>query len=425
MSVNTGDPLQTGLPQRFADRMGQLLGPDFPQRLCLAVSGGGDSMAMLHLAAGWARVYGIALRVATVDHGLRDASVDEAAMVAAEAQGLGLPHDTLRWQGWDGRGNLQNEARHARRMLLHDAADGAPVLMAHTQNDQAETVLMRLARGSGVDGLAGMSDDVTANGMRILRPLLTETRAALRHYVTTLKIPFVDDPSNDDADFARVRMRAIIGQEGLNTATLAATATHMARARQALDVLAQAALGNLSRTDPTAPGAVVWDRDEFGRLAADTQLRVAAAAVMAVTAATYRPRLEPLSEAVHRALSGGAAVLAGAIIVPHRDQLYVAREPKAVAGLCDIAGPSCHWDTGWRLEGPDINGLTVRALGESGLALIADKPKPRAPRHVLAGLPAVWDDTRLVAFAPLNFGVRHRLIPPGNGEELTLARLAH
>jgi len=425
MSLNTGSALNTGLPQRFADRMGQLLGPDFPQRLCLAVSGGGDSMAMLHLAARWARVYGITLQVATVDHGLREASAAEAVMVAAEAQGLGLPHETLRWQGWDGRGNLQNEARQARRALLRQAAGGASVLMAHTQNDQAETVLMRLARGSGVDGLAGMSDDATAGGMRILRPLLTETRAALRHYVTTLKIPFVDDPSNDDIEYARVRMRALIGTEGLDTATLAATATHMARARDALQALARNAARDLSRPDATAPGAVVWDRDGFAALGAETQLRLAAAAVMAVTAATYRPRLEPLLEAVNRAMSGGAAVLAGAIIVPQRGRLFIAREPMAVGSAVDVAGPACRWDTGWRLEGHDINGLTVCALGEAGLARIPDKPQSHAPRHILASLPAVWDGATLVAFAPLGFGAPHSIIPPGSGEELTLARLAH
>jgi tRNA(Ile)-lysidine synthase len=425
MSLKLSSALKTGLPQRFADRMGQLLGPDFPQRLCLAVSGGGDSMAMLHLTAGWARVYGVVLQVATVDHGLRKASAAEAVMVALEAQGLGLAHETLLWQGWDGTGNLQNAARQARRVLLKQAACGAPVLMAHTQNDQAETVLMRLARGSGVDGLAGMSDDAHSGELRILRPLLTEPRAALRHYVTTLKIPFVDDPSNDDTDFARVRMRALIGTEGLDTATLAATATHMARARTELQTFARNAAADLSRPDATALGTVVWDRDAFAALGAETQLRLAAAAVMAVSSATYRPRLAPLEEAVNRAMSGGAAVLAGAIIVPHRDRLYVAREPMAVAGVQAIAGPACNWDTGWRLEGHDINGLTIRALGVAGLDQISDKPRLRAPRHVLTGLPAVWDGDALVAFAPLGFGAAHSMVPPGSGEELILALLAH
>ena len=405
--------------------MGQLAGPDFPDRLCLAVSGGGDSMAMLHLAAAWARIYGVALTVATVDHGLRPDSGAEAAMVAAEARGLGLPHETLVWTGWDGRGNTQDAARRARRALLAQAARGAPVLMAHTRDDQAETVLLRLARGSGVDGLAAMADDATAGGLRVLRPLLTEARSDLRHYLTVLNIPFVDDPSNDDTDYARVRMRALIGTEGLDTATLAATAAHMARAKDALQGLARDALLRLSRPDPTAPGVVVWDRDGFAALPAETRLRLAAAALMAVVGAAYRPRLAPLEEAVDRALSGGAAALAGGILVPHRDLLYVGREPQAVAQAEDVAGPQCQWDTGWRLEGPEINGLTVRSLGAAGLDQVWGKPRPSAPRHVVTALPAIWDRERLVAFAPFGFGPAHRMVPPGSGEELTMARLAH
>ena len=405
--------------------MGQLVGPDFPIRLCLAVSGGGDSMAMLHLAAGWSRVYGVRLSVATVDHRLRETSAAEADMVAAAAQDLGLRHQILVWDGWDGKGNLQDAARQARRRLLAQAAGGAPVLMAHTRDDQAETVLLRLARGSGVDGLAAMADDARGDNLRLLRPLLTETRHDLRHYLAVLKIPYVDDPSNADRDYARVRMRELIGAEGLDTATLAATATHMARAKAALQGLARDAMGRLSRPDPTAPGAVVWDRDGFAALPAETRLRLAAAALMAVTAAAYRPRLDPLEDAVDRALSGGAAPLAGGMIVPHRDVLYVCREPQAVVRAMAVAGPDCRWDTGWCLEGPEINGLTVRAVGEAGLHQITCKPRPRAPRHVLTGLPGIWNGDRLVAFGPLGFGPVHRMVPRGSGEELTLARLAH
>ncbi len=418
-------PLTPGLPLRFADRMGHLLGPDFPKRLCLAVSGGGDSMALLHLAAGWARVYGVTLTVATVDHGLRAESAAEAAMVADEALGLGLQHNTLSWNSWNGQGNLQDAARQARRALLQHAAAGASVLMAHTRDDQAETVLLRLARGSGVDGLAAMAEDSTRGGLRILRPLLNEKRADLRQYLKILKIPFVDDPSNEDTDYARVRMRHLIGAEGLDTRTLSVTAAHMSRAKVALQGMAREAAARLARTDSTAPGAVVWDRDGFDALHEETQLRLVAAALMTVSAAAYRPRLGPLEEAVIRASSGGAAVLAGGVIVPHRELLYVAREPQAVAQAMAVAGPDCYWDTGWRLEGSDINGLDVRALGQVGLAQMPDKPTPRAPRHVLAGLPAVWDGDTLIAFAPFGFGPSHRMIPPGSGEELLLARLAH
>ena len=111
------------LDQRFAEAMGQLIGPDFPKQIGLAVSGGGDSMAMLGLAHAWARVWGVGLHVATVDHGLRPESADEAALVARECATLGHSHSTLKWT-WDGQGNVQDQARRARLRLLGAWCDG-------------------------------------------------------------------------------------------------------------------------------------------------------------------------------------------------------------------------------------------------------------------------------------------------------------
>ncbi|SHE83526.1 tRNA(Ile)-lysidine synthase [Loktanella atrilutea] len=427
--------------------MGQMFGPDFPEDIALAVSGGGDSMAMLHLAAGWAHVYGVRLWVATVDHGLRAESAAEAAMVAAECKALGLRHSTLRWGGWDGGGNLQDAARAARRDLIGRWRGVCRhVLMAHTRDDQAETLLMRLARGSGVDGLAAMADmtrlpadsappihdadgpprpAVMAPDWFIARPLLETDRAALRHYLKTLHIPYADDPSNDDTAYARVRMRRLIGAEGLDVATLATTARHMRRAQVALGRRAHDVALQIARTDPTAPGCVVLDRDGFAATEAETQLRLLAAALQMVATATYRPRLTALEDALDRASGGGIVTLHGGIVVPRGDRLWIAREPARVATLSAPVGDDTLWDRRWALYGPDIKGLQVRALTEDGLRQISGLPRPRAPRVVLTGLPAVWDGDRLVACRPLGFGPAydsdHR--PPGG--EFPKRLLAH
>ncbi|MFZ3581353.1 tRNA lysidine(34) synthetase TilS [Loktanella sp. DJP18] len=439
--------LGTGLPQRFADRMGQLLGPDFPTDIALAVSGGGDSMAMLHLAADWARVYGVRLWVVTVDHGLRAESAAEAVMVATEARALGLPHSTLRWEGWDGSGNLQDAARTARRDLIARWRGVCRhVLMAHTQDDQAETLLMRLARGSGVDGLAAMRDvtqlpveatqpiqqpdgppwpAVLLPHWFIVRPLLDVGRADLRHYLKTLHIPYVDDPSNEDTDFARVRMRRLIGSEGLDRDTLSQTARQMARARVALGRRAHDAAAAILRNDPTAPGCVILDRDGFADIEPETQLRILSAALQMVATATYRPRLAALEDALDRALGGGTTTLHGGIVVPRGDAIWIAREAARVSEQTAIAGAKDKWDRRWTIYGPEIKGLEVRALGEDGLAQTADLPRPRAPRAVLASLPAVWANDRLVACGPLNFGPSHVVehCPPGG--EFPKRLLAH
>ena len=413
-------PVTPGLPRRFAEQMGRLLGPDFPAEIGLAVSGGGDSMALLHLAAGWARVYGVRLRVATVDHGLRAASAAEAALVADEAKVLGVPHDTLRWEGWRGEGNLQDAARAARRRLLGQwRGTCAHVLMAHTRDDQAETLLMRLARGSGVDGLAAMapvSPVASAEGTwHIVRPLLDESRDDLRHYLRTLRIPFADDPSNDDPRYARVRMRHLIGQEGLDTQTLAATARHMARARRVLTRVAADAARALLIDDPAAPGALVFARDGFAACEDETRLRLLAAALQWISGADYRPRLAPLEETADRVASGGTATLHGCILVPRRDRLYIAREAKAVADNAVPASNGAVWDGRWQITGQDLDGLTLRALGEAGLAALP--LEVNAPRASLTGLPALWRDGTLHGCPPLGTGPACRvtlLRPPAD-----------
>ena len=140
---------------------------------------------------------------ATVDHGLRPGSGDEARQAGAAAQALGIPHEVLLWQR-AGSGNLMAAARDARLRLLSDWAHRhglAAVVLGHTQDDQAETLMMRLNRGAGVDGLAAMAPLRAALGIRWLRPMLGLSRADLRHWLTARGIGWVDDPSNLNDDF--------------------------------------------------------------------------------------------------------------------------------------------------------------------------------------------------------------------------------
>jgi tRNA(Ile)-lysidine synthase len=398
-----------GLPRRFAEAMGALVGPDFPKAIGLAVSGGGDSMAMLHLAAGWARVYGIALRVVTVNHGLRPEAASEAALVASEARGLGLPHDTLRWDGWDGRGNLQDAARAARLRLIDGwRGDLTHVAFAHSRDDQAETFLLRLARGSGVDGLSAMAPlRLTESGMVVLRPLLDVTRAELRHYLTTLRIPFADDPTNDDPAYDRVRIRqaaGVLADLGLTTDRLAATARRMGRARAALAARAADVAARVTTVDR---GDVVLDRDALSRVEADTALRLIAAAIRLVTSDPYRPRETALVDALDRALSGGAATLHGAILVPRGPRLWVAREHAAVAGL--RAGAGEPWDNRWRAGPGCPPDAVVAALGPEGLPQVGDRDGLPVP--VLLSAPAVWQGDRVLACPRADFGPPDALQP--------------
>jgi tRNA(Ile)-lysidine synthase len=210
--------------------------------LLIAVSGGPDSTALLLMAAEWAKRRGKPrIEAATVDHGLRPESADEAKAVAGLCARLRVKHRILPWKGVKPTSRLQERAREARYRLLvdHAKAIGADALMtAHHADDQAETVLFRLLRGSGVAGLRGMDLMTARDGMTIARPLMGLKKRDLIAFANARGAPFIDDPSNTDPRFARTRLRALLarlGEEGLDAEALDRLAR---RARETEEALA-------------------------------------------------------------------------------------------------------------------------------------------------------------------------------------------
>lgn len=376
------------LDARFAGALGQLIGPDFPSEIALAVSGGGDSMAMLALAHNWARVWGVSLRVVTVDHGLRAESAAEAELVARECKALGHPHDTLRWH-WDGTGNVMNAARRARLDLI-GAWRGTTrhVLMAHTADDIAETFLLRLARGSGVEGLAAMRArrDV-AQGFTVIRPCLDMRRAELRHYANALHIPLVDDPTNENLKYDRARARALLAplaDLGLGAEDLIATAHRMQRASAALWARAVSVADDVVTEHPS--GTLIFERDGFAIVERDTQLRLLAAALMWVSGAHYRPRAASLEDLLERALAGGGGTLSGARVEAQAERLFVFRELAAIAE----EGRATLWDGRWSIAVQIAPGQRIAPLGEA-IRAFPNWRDSGLPRAALMALPAVFE----------------------------------
>lgn len=370
---------------------------DPPAALGVAVSGGGDSMALLALAADWARPRGLPLRAVTVDHGLRPEARAEAAGAAALAGRLGVPHEVLAWSGWDGKGNLMERARSARAGLIAGWArrHGLPaVALAHTMDDQAETLLLNLARGSGVDGLSAMPAVREEGGLLWLRPLLGTRREALRAFLRGRNIAWADDPSNEDLRFDRIRIRRAVPALGLDVPRLAATATRMQEARAALHGIARAAAHRLCRI-------------EAGDLLADSALlvepveirdRILAAALAWAGGSGLRPRRDDLTRLVARLEKGEGGTLSGCLVTGGT-QLRIAAEPARVAGLVTPA-PGV-WDGRWRLsaQGETPRGMEIRALGAAGLAARSGWRASGLPRRSALALPSLWDGERLV-FAP-------------------------
>ena len=245
------------LVARFRKDLEALIGA--PERLGLAVSGGPDSLALLLLACD---AYAGRVRAATVDHGLRKESTIEALHVEDICARLGCPHSILAVTVAEGRAGVQGEARRARYDALAAwaaAQDIDHLLTAHHADDQAETVLMRVQRGSGVGGLSGIRPVRSEGAVTVARPLLGWTKADLVHLVSAAGIEPVDDPSNRDPRFDRVAIRAFLSANAqFDPLRLARTASACAEADAALDWAADqlaedrtTAQGGEWRIDPT------------------------------------------------------------------------------------------------------------------------------------------------------------------------------
>jgi tRNA(Ile)-lysidine synthase len=207
----------------------------------IAVSGGPDSTALLLMAAEWAKRRGkTRIEAATVDHGLRPESANEAKAVGEICARLGVVHRVLQWKGAKPTSRLQERAREARYRLLvdHAKAIGADaVVTAHHADDQAETVLFRLLRGSGVAGLRGMDLMTARDGMTIARPLIGLKKRDLIAFANARGAPFIEDPSNTDPRFARTRLRTLLvrlGEEGLDAEALDRLARRARETEEAL-----------------------------------------------------------------------------------------------------------------------------------------------------------------------------------------------
>jgi tRNA(Ile)-lysidine synthase len=247
--------------------------------LVLAVSGGSDSIALMWLMARWRRALkrGPRLVAVTVDHGLRPEAAREARDVKRLAKTLDLPHRTLRWTGAKPKTGLPAAARDARyRLLIHAARahDATHVLTAHTQDDQAETLLMRMSRGSGIAGLAAMARQSTREGVMLVRPLLHIPKARLLATLNKAKVSFADDPTNRDAGFTRPRFRAImpaLAAEGCDARNLTRLASRLARANAALELLVDGAERYLAlgARDPTG-----FDANAFAALSEEIRVRL-------------------------------------------------------------------------------------------------------------------------------------------------------
>lgn len=316
-------------PERFAADVAAALGRELSERerLALAVSGGPDSMAMLALAH---VAFPGRIVVATVDHRLRAASAEEAAVVAGWCGARGIPHATLVPAEPIAGASIQARAREARYALLGGWAEAqgvAALLTAHHRDDQAETFLMRAARGSGVAGLAAVRVRRDLEAVPLIRPLLDWSRAELRAIVEAGGLPFVDDPSNRDDAFDRTRVRRLLEENRwLDAAGLARSAAHLAEAEQALAAWLDQLWAERARSDGAT---LTLDPTGLPRELRRRAVRRGIAEIRrmaSITAPVWSDaaNVEPLLDALE---SGSGATQAGVAIRPSRGRWRFAAAP--------------------------------------------------------------------------------------------------
>ncbi len=367
------------------------------RRIAIGVSGGIDSMALLYLLKRWTQEIGASapkLYAFTVNHGLRAEAATEAAGVRQYCTRLGVPHETLDWVGEKPTSNIQSEARNARHVLLRQAAEdhGCEALfLAHHLEDQAETFLTRLARGSGVYGLAGIRRERELDGLHICRPLLLISKVRLKALLQTEQVPWFEDPSNQDEQFTRVRFRQAQGELdelGLTATKLSDTARRMARAADAIDVWVDEVAEKACTFHSAGP--VRFDSSCLEYVPDEIGLRLVGRLVRYISGAAYMPRLAKL-EGLYEVLKGGegarAATLGGvrfALAKPHGDALWFCFREAGRNGMPEIEvkpGDEGIWDARWRFKAAHsaeefrITSVQNEFCGDFDLGIPANWPK--------------------------------------------------
>jgi tRNA(Ile)-lysidine synthase len=323
-------------PGLNAEEVARLFAPlDSAKSVLLAVSGGADSTALLVLAAEWAKALKTEVSAATVDHGLRAGSGAEAKKVAALAKTLGVAHRVLVWKGEKPATGIEEAARTARYALLDDAAKKAGathLATAHTRDDQAETVLMRFAAGSGPAGLAGMRAASKRGSVLHVRPFLDVPKARLVASLKERGLDWSEDETNLNARFARPRLRAareVLEREGLTAERLAVLAGRMGRMADAVERVAAAAWPDVAYQDGSR---TVLDGEVLLALPEEIALRVLIRAVDGHSGQTpdRLAKNEALLSTVREAIRSGkeaSRTLAGAKIAVQKGQVVVTEAP--------------------------------------------------------------------------------------------------
>jgi tRNA(Ile)-lysidine synthase len=389
---------------RTLDRLLQ----EAPHAIAVAVSGGSDSLALTFLANAWAKQRSVSFLALTIDHALRPESAAEAQQVASWLQEAGITYHMLRWEHGDISGNLPDAAREARYRLLAHACrlHGIGIcLLGHTEDDQAETIAMRLARNSGPVGLSGMSARRHYQGILFARPLLNQRRHDLREWLQSRQQRWIDDPSNECADYERVAIRQQLAQHPARHAELLAIGKASVPERQRIDET----YANFVKQHVTLfeTGHATINYTAFAEMPGDLQHYILKRILTHLSGELYPPRHAKIARLAGQLIhSHFKATLQGCVVEKQGDKLLVYREAKALPAAMTLADKkgSVRWDNRfeihWELGEALPTAATLAPLGAGGYRLLRDDkllPAADYPRAALETLPAIWALESLIA----------------------------
>jgi tRNA(Ile)-lysidine synthase len=378
--------------------------------LAVAVSGGADSMALLLLAQEWTEARGGQVVALTVDHGLRSGSAQEAQTVAKWCRELGIAHYILTWKHDSlPASGIQARAREARYALLTDWCNTHGVLhllTAHHQGDQAETLFMRVGRASRMEGLACMPFTSTAHGIRLLRPLLGESKAALESHLLYHRQPWINDPSNEFYHYTRNRLRARL-QELTDYPRICRRAEFLTNQfgniRNQLENKVAIRLTDCIYLYPE--GYALFHIEKFLAMPVELAARALSSLIQTVGGHDTPPRLHEVEDLYQRFPLAHTCTFGGCILQVQaiKGHILVRREPRAIAPPVTLS-PSqrFRWDGRFEVT-TDLPGCTVAALGTAGVKMLPEPFTKSLPKAVLATLPAFFHLEEPVAVPHIDY----------------------
>jgi tRNA(Ile)-lysidine synthase len=381
------------LEKNFKDKLLSFVNKP-PEKLAVAVSGGADSMCLAFLSKKLLKDTDIIALI--VDHGLRSESAKEAKLVQKRLSRLAITSHILKWSGKKPTSNIQENAREARYDLLTKFCKKNKInclLTAHNFDDQAETVLMRVYRGSGIDGISGMKAHSSYNSVEILRPLIGIKRTDIESYLKTNKIKWVDDPSNLNERFDRVKIRKLLRSlddtdvwlERLNL-----LASNSARSADFINSEVEKTFKKFVHIDKL--GFMSLRFTDFNSLHQEIALKILVKILGMFSGNIQQPRLQNLLKLENSIRNNEDCCLSGVEIKHIKDNIYFIREFKAIKSKV-INGI---WDNRFK-----VSNQPVKALGADGWKQIKSLVEVKDCPHikVIYSLPAVIKNDRII-FVP-------------------------